>query len=531
LSCNNSVVPGSEYTTLSGTSMSAAVVTGATALFLQKYQQRFGAGVFAPEHLIRAIYAQTATDMGRPGPDHLHGFGMLDLDAALTLFEADNGSGSRVPTNTISAGAPERYYVFTSDGVTPIQATLCWTDEPGDMLAARALVNDLDLRLVSAANQTETLPFVLNRANPALAAANAINTVDTIEQVQLLGPTAGQYLLAVRGTTLVTSAPFSLASSHTLVEDLAPVAKITPSATNGSPPLLVSFDSAGSFDPDGSIIAYEWDFGDGTSTSGQVVNHTFTAGSFTVKLKVIDNQGASTTTSVMLGVANQQPHAVASATPDAGLPPLSLLFSSAGSFDPDGTLVDFHWDFGDGTSADGATVSHTYPAPGFYFASLTVTDNGGDTAKINVSVLAGKTFTPKSSRFNLNFKRIAVDKFTLSTRTLPCDPALIPAGLMGTVQIGSLTYNFTLDEKGRSKIPPVNIVFKPSKTSLTVTISRTTLDNTLALFGATNNDAKNLIVRVPFAISFQGGSVFGHTGLAFSYKAKRGVSGAATFKP
>ena len=52
-------------------------------------------------------------------------------------------------------------------------------------------------------------------------------------------------------------------------------------------------------------------------------------------------------------------------------------FSSAGSGDPDGTIADYLWDFGDGTTATTANPSHTYTVPGPFVAMLTVTDDGG----------------------------------------------------------------------------------------------------------------------------------------------------------
>ncbi|HEV2833744.1 MAG TPA: LamG-like jellyroll fold domain-containing protein, partial [Pyrinomonadaceae bacterium] len=55
----------------------------------------------------------------------------------------------------------------------------------------------------------------------------------------------------------------------------------------------------------------------------------------------------------------------------------AVSFSSSGSFDPDGTIVSYHWNFGDGTSANTANPSHAYAAPGIYTATLTVADNAG----------------------------------------------------------------------------------------------------------------------------------------------------------
>ncbi|MBX3131878.1 MAG: lamin tail domain-containing protein [Gemmatimonadaceae bacterium] len=66
----------------------------------------------------------------------------------------------------------------------------------------------------------------------------------------------------------------------------------------------------------------------------------------------------------------------------------SLTFSSAGSLDPNGTIVGYQWDFGDGNTASGATATHTYTFAGSYTAQLIVTDNDGlaDTVTAAVAV-------------------------------------------------------------------------------------------------------------------------------------------------
>jgi PKD repeat protein len=68
----------------------------------------------------------------------------------------------------------------------------------------------------------------------------------------------------------------------------------TVSPASGQVPLAVAVDAAGSTDPDGSIAAYEWTFGDGASASGVTANHAYlTTGAFTVTLTVRDNRGAT----------------------------------------------------------------------------------------------------------------------------------------------------------------------------------------------------------------------------------------------
>jgi glucose/arabinose dehydrogenase len=88
-------------------------------------------------------------------------------------------------------------------------------------------------------------------------------------------------------------------------------------------------------------------------------------------------------------VTNLPPVAVATATPSAGLSPLVVGFSSAGSSDPDNDPVGGHaWQFGDGTFAAGPSPSHTYAQPGSYAAVLTVTDGRGGTGRDTVRVVA-----------------------------------------------------------------------------------------------------------------------------------------------
>ena len=85
-----------------------------------------------------------------------------------------------------------------------------------------------------------------------------------------------------------------------------PVASFTSTATSGTPPLSVTFDSSASSDPDGSIVSRNWSFGDFTTGAGTSVSHTFTtAGTFPVTLTVTDNSGMShsATTNIAVGGA------------------------------------------------------------------------------------------------------------------------------------------------------------------------------------------------------------------------------------
>jgi len=76
--------------------------------------------------------------------------------------------------------------------------------------------------------------------------------------------------------------------------DLSPIASFTCTPSSGAAPLRVSFDASSSYDPDGSITAYEWNFGDGGTGTGEMTSHTYqTAGTYTALLKVTNNDGVS----------------------------------------------------------------------------------------------------------------------------------------------------------------------------------------------------------------------------------------------
>jgi len=66
---------------------------------------------------------------------------------------------------------------------------------------------------------------------------------------------------------------------------------------------MVRFDGTASKDNDGTIVAYSWDFGDGTHASGAIVSHTYTVpGSYTPMLTVTDNLGATSSTTATISV-------------------------------------------------------------------------------------------------------------------------------------------------------------------------------------------------------------------------------------
>ena len=176
----------------------------------------------------------------------------------------------------------------------------------------------------------------------------------------------------------------------TTVAKQAPQAAAAGTPTSGTVPLNVAFSSAGSSDPDGSIVGYSWNFGNGTTSTAASPSCVYnTEGTFYAVLTVTDNDGLTNTATVVITVgpaANTAPTAVASVSASSGTAPVTVTFSSQGSSDSDGSITSYYWTFGDGTTSTASSPSKTYTSAGQYTAELTVMDNQGATGKSQVPV-------------------------------------------------------------------------------------------------------------------------------------------------
>lgn len=77
---------------------------------------------------------------------------------------------------------------------------------------------------------------------------------------------------------------------------------------------------------------------------------------------------------------NSPPMADFTAAPNAGEAPLTVDFDASGSTDPDGAIVEYVWDFGDGEAGVGVTINHVFDEVDTYTVVLQVTDSAGDSA-------------------------------------------------------------------------------------------------------------------------------------------------------
>lgn len=148
----------------------------------------------------------------------------------------------------------------------------------------------------------------------------------------------------------------------------------------------ITFNASSSYDPDGYIISYYWDFGDGTNATGIVVSHHYKmTGNYTVTLTVTDNDGQSSSLSKIIW-CKKSPVAKFFFSPQNPYVNQTIIFNASESEPNGGYLTDYIWDFGDGTNKSGKIVTHIYSLPGNYTVSLTVIDSEGLNASTHVFI-------------------------------------------------------------------------------------------------------------------------------------------------
>jgi len=177
----------------------------------------------------------------------------------------------------------------------------------------------------------------------------------------------------------------ALSGCSWLTPDEAPIAIISATPAAGKAPLSVQLSGALSED-DSELLTYSWEFPDqeAARVDGiQTVQNYSLSGDYVVCLTVTDIVGQSAVAEAIIQVVNTAPIASCRFSNDAPIPGEIVQFDASSSFDPDGQIIDFIWDFGDGASQRGTRLSHSYDQLGLYQVQLTVVDNAGDVSTIS----------------------------------------------------------------------------------------------------------------------------------------------------
>jgi len=179
-----------------GTSMAAPAVSGILGLMLEAYNTTYGSDPWPST--LKAILMHTAEDLGNTGPDYKFGYGHVDALAAVNLITATTSANTTYFTqDTIANWGIYTYTLYSSGAAAPV-CTLVWDDYPGVSSASKALVNDLNLRLVAPSGTTH-MPWTPDKDLPDDPATRGDNDVDNIEQVVATAAQAGEWSIVVRG--------------------------------------------------------------------------------------------------------------------------------------------------------------------------------------------------------------------------------------------------------------------------------------------------------------------------------------------
>src|SRR5438093_7517006 len=206
--------------------------------------------------------------------------------------------------------------------------------------------------------------------------------------------------LALLGLALVVASPLTVPAIQARLFLLRPAAlglSSSPAAPLGAPPVAsfdfqphhpipfwyTFFDGRSSTDPDGNIMSYSWEFGDGTNYTSPDgwAGHAFESlGTFMVNLTVQDDTGLTNITGHNVTVT-RPPVATFTMSPDPVYIRQIVTFDASASNDSMRSIISYHWAFGDATFADGIVVTHVYTYPGDAGVDLWINDDGGYSAE------------------------------------------------------------------------------------------------------------------------------------------------------
>ena len=274
----------------------------------------------------------------------------------VTLTVTDNDGGTDASTRVITTRNLEPTAGFRAPGTANVGDGVRFVDESTDP-------------------EGGLLTYLWNFGDDSTSTArNPIHEYDTPE--------------AVLVTLLITDDEGATSTSTRAIvifPTIRPVAHFSYEPEGGTIHDTVEFFDE-SLDEDGSILAWEWDFGDGETSSRKDPTHTFEdKGTHRVTLTVEDDDGNTDTVTRSVTIENLPPTAEFTASATTAQVDDEIRFTDA-STDPEDHQLRYSWDFGDGSTSDASNPRHSYDEAGTYTVVLTLSDDEGETDTASATV-------------------------------------------------------------------------------------------------------------------------------------------------
>jgi len=191
--------PNNQYSPGGGTSAAAPGIAGIAAQLYQGYKS-LDSGNNPESGLIKSIMLNTARNLGNKGPDFYYGWGMISAHRAMKLIEEN-----RYTDSTILTSGQNIHTINIPNDLLELRFMVYWTDYEASTIAAQALVNDIDIQVVTPNGDTIN-PWILdptpNQSNLIAAATRGVDSLNNVEQVLIDSALAGKYEVLVNGTSV-----------------------------------------------------------------------------------------------------------------------------------------------------------------------------------------------------------------------------------------------------------------------------------------------------------------------------------------
>lgn len=189
-----STFSGNVYDTMGcGNSVSAPIVSGIAALLIEQYRDTFNTTGEPLPSTIKALLIHGAKDLGNPGPDYQFGYGRINAKDSVDLIR-----NRAFKEDSVGHQETDTFFVDVPAGSSSLKVTLAWDDPAGTLNVNPALVNDLDVWLVSPGGVWWN-SWILDPVYSSTVATRGWDWINNVEQVEIPNPESGTWTVTVGG--------------------------------------------------------------------------------------------------------------------------------------------------------------------------------------------------------------------------------------------------------------------------------------------------------------------------------------------